>query len=261
MLIALSLSLVSACASDKKDDYVEKSVSELYDEAMVKLQDKEYKSAGAAFDMVEQQHPYSSWATKSQLMSAYSYYKAKKYDDAEITLKRYVEIHPVSKDVPYAMYLIGVCYYEQISDVYRDQDITAKAMDAFNNLISRFPDSEYSRDARVKVELTIDHLAGKEMDIGRFYLKRKKYLSAINRFKSVVEKYQTTTHIPEALYRLTESYTAIGLFEEAQKSAAVLGYNYPGSDWYQMAFNFIKKDAFVSKDDVKQEHTWLGMKY
>ena len=169
-------------------------------------------------------------------MSAYAFYGANEYDEAISAARRFIDLHPGHKDVAYAYYLIGVSYYEQISDVGRDQKMTEDALAAFDELIRRFPDTQYARDAEIKADLTRDHLAGKEMEIGRYYLRRGEYVAAINRFNNVVGRYQTTTHVPEALHRLTEAYMALGIQEEARRTASVLGYNFPGSQWYQDSY-------------------------
>jgi outer membrane protein assembly factor BamD len=230
-LIAASVAL-AGCSGTDEEEYVERPVEELYNEAQNLLETGDSGRAGQAFEEVERQHPYSQWATRAQLMSAYAYYQADNYDEAVAAAQRFIELHPGHQDVPYAYYLIGISYYEQISDVGRDQKMTEEALSAFDELRRRFPNSEYARDAELKGDLARDHLAGKEMSIGRYYLRRGQYLAAINRFHSVVERYQTTTHVPEALHRLTEAYLALGLDQEAQKNAAVLGYNFPSSQWY-----------------------------
>jgi outer membrane protein assembly factor BamD len=176
-------------------------------------------------------------------MSAFSYYVDRDYPKSIQAAQRFLEIHPGNKDAPYAYYLIGLCYYEQISDVDRDQKITRQALDALNEVQRRYPDSEYAVDARLKIDLVRDHLAGKEMQIGRFYERSGKWLAAQLRFRNVIETYQTTSHTPEALYRLVETNLAIGVPEEAQKNAAVLGANYPGSKWYQRAYDLMQKYA------------------
>ena len=221
----------SACGSDE-EVYVEREVEFLYNTAVNSLEAREYKDAAKQFDEVERQHPYSVWAVKAQLMAAYSNYQANQYDEAVIGLDRYIRLHPGNRDVPYAYYLKALSYYERISDVARDQLITEQALDALTEVVRRYPDSRYARDAKLKIDLTRDHLAGKQMEIGRYYLNRQHYLAAINRFRRVVDDYQTTTHVPEALHRLVEAYTALGVMDEARKVAAVLGHNYPGSDWY-----------------------------
>ncbi len=229
----LLLVLVGACAvGTEKKEYVEEPVEDLYNAAIDHMQKGEYRSSTEKFDEVERQHPYSVWATKAQLMAAYAYYQANRYDEAIVALDRFIQLHPANKDVSYAYYLKALSYYEQISDVARDQKMTELALSSLRELISRFPNSKYSRDAKLKLDLTNDHLAGKEMEIGRYYHDKGQYLAAVNRFKIVVDKYQTTTHVPEALHRMTEAYYALGLPTEARKTAAVLGHNYPGSEWY-----------------------------
>ena len=232
----LALAALAACASDDEPEYRELTVYEIYNQATEYLLDGRYRDASYFFDEVERQHPYSIWATKSKLMAAYSHYMNNKYDDATASLDRFIQVHPGNRDVVYAYYLKALCFYEQISDVERDQDMTRQALEALEDVITRFPGTPYARDARLKIDLTRDHLAGKEMTVGRFYLRRQHYLAATNRFKSVIETYGDTTHAPEALFRLVEAYTALGLGNEAKRAAAVLGYNYPGGEWYEDAY-------------------------
>ena len=229
---ALALGGCGWFGSDKDKPYVETPVEILYNRALDDLGRQDYKLAAKEFEEVDRQHPYSVWATKAQIMAAFTYYQANKYDDAIIALDRFIQLHPGHKDIPYAYYLKGLCFYEQISDVGRDQRITQQALDALAEVVKRYPDTPYARDARLKVELTIDHLAGKEMLVGRYYQKQQQFVGAINRYRMVIERYQTTTHVPEALHRLVECYLALGVKQEAQEAAAVLGYNFQGSDWY-----------------------------
>lgn len=241
------VSTLSACAGGAKNkadtQYVARDVSTLYTTAKYRLDQGQYKLAAALFDEVERQHPYSPWARRAQLMSAFSYYMNKDYNEAVSASQRFLAIHPGNKDAPYAFYLIAISYYEQIADVTRDQKITQQAKDALGELIRRFPESRYAADARLKLDLVNDHLAGKEMEIGRFYQRRGQWIAATVRFRNVVETYQTTTHTPEALERLVESYLALGVPEEAKKAAAVLGANYPGSKWYSHAYKLIQEHA------------------
>ncbi len=241
MLLALALlALATAgCAGNDEEEYVERPVDELYNEGLDQLNADDPRKAAQAFEEVDRQHPYSEWATRGQLMAAYAYYEANDYDAAIDAARRFIDLHPGHKDVAYAYYLIGISDYEQISDVGRDQKMTEDALNAFEELIRRFPDTEYARDAELKVQLTRDHLAGKEMAIGRYYLVRGKYVAAINRFRNVIDNYQTTTHVPEALHRLTEAYLALGVTEEARRTAAVLGHNFPGSTWYEDSYALI----------------------
>jgi len=239
--------MLAACAGGggvKKDTrYVARDVSTLYRAAQDRLDRGQYKLAAALFDEVERQHPYSPWARRAQLMSAFSYYMDREYTPAIEAAQRFLSIHPGNKDAPYAYYLIALCYYEQISDVTRDQKITEQANAALGEVIRRYPGSRYAADARLKMDLVQDHLAGKEMEIGRYYERSSSWLAASLRFREVVDKFQTTSHTPEALYRLVECYLALGVPEEAKKSAAVLGANYPGSKWYKRAFDLMQKHA------------------
>lgn len=250
LLAAFALLTVAACSSDPKDTYVERPVEELYNEAMDNLQAKNYKEAIASFDEVDRQHPYSVWAAKAQLMSAYVKYRADLYDEAIIALDRYIDLHPGGRDTAYAYYLRAISYYEQITDIQRDQKITKLALDSLNEVVRRYPQTEYARDAKLKIDLARDHLAGKEMAIGRFYQKRGEYVAAINRFKTVVDEYQTTTHVPEALHRLVECYLALGITDEAQTAAAVLGYNFPGSEWYEDSYALLTGDGMKPDNKV-----------
>lgn len=240
-LLIASLGM-SACSStaEKVDQQNETaSVEVLYERANKAMNEEKYLQATKFFEEVERQHPYSEWSTRAQLMAAYSSYLGQKYEDALVSLDRYIQLHPGAKDVDYAYYLKALSYYEQTSDVRRDQEMTMKAVRALNALISRFPNSDYTRDATLKRDLTLDHLAGKEMDIGRYYLNRGYINAAINRFRSVIANFQTTSHVPEALHRLVESYMTLGLKNEAYQVAAVLGHNYPGSKWYERSFELL----------------------
>src|SRR5471032_2284097 len=238
--VLLAATMLAGCSwfssKDENAAYVEQPVDQLYNRALDDLGAENYKQAAKEFEEVDRQHPYSVWATKAQVMAAFTYYQSNKYDDALIALDRFIQLHPGHKDIPYAYYLKALCFYEQISDVGRDQSLTQKALDALAEVVKRFPESPYARDARLKVELAIDHLAGKEMAVGRYYQANQQYIGAINRYRVVIERYQTTTHVPEALHRLVESYLSLGVKSEAQEAAAVLGYNFPGSDWYQDSY-------------------------
>jgi outer membrane protein assembly factor BamD len=220
--------------------YVARDVGTLYSAAKQRLDQHQYKLAAALFDEVERQHPYSVWARRAQLMGAFSYYLNRDYNQAIASAQRFLAVHPGNRDAPYAYYLIGISYYEQISDVQRDQKITQQALDSLGELSRRYPNTRYAADARLKIDLVRDHLAGKEMEVGRFYEKRGQWLAASMRFRTVIDNYQMTTHVPEALMRLTESYLALGVPAEAQKAAAVLGANYPGTDWYKHAYQLIQ---------------------
>jgi outer membrane protein assembly factor BamD len=248
LLVAALILPLAACAGGGKrtradTQYVARDVNTLYTLAKKRLDQGRYPEAAAIFDEVERQHPYSVWARRAQLMSAFSYYAARDYTKSLESSRRFLSIHPGNKDAPYAYYLIGLSYYEQINDVSRDQATTRQALDALGELVRRYPNSRYAADARLKIDLVRDHLAGKEMDIGRFYQSRNQWLASVVRFRTVIDEYQTTSHVPEALMRLTESYLALGIPEEARRSAAVLGANYPNTKWYQRAYSLVQKHA------------------
>ena len=245
LLSAAAVLPLAACAhGGKKADtaYVARDVSSLYTAAKKTMDSGDYEQAAKLFDEVERQHPYSVWARRAQLMSAFKYYLARKYSDAINSAQRFVTIHPGNDEAPYAQYLIGMSYYQQIDEVTRDQTTTTQASDAFGELIRRYPDTRYAADARIKLDLIKDHLAGKEMEIGRFYQRSGQWLAATYRFRSVVDNYQTTTHAPEALERLVECYLALGVPEEAQKAGAVLGRNYPESYWYRQSLKLLGRE-------------------
>lgn len=245
-LLGAAIVTTAACgggAANEDVAYVARDVETLYAEAQRRLDQGNTQLAAALFDEVERQHPYSPWARRAQLMSAFSYYISRDYNKSISNAQRFLSIHPGNKDAPYAYYLIALCYYEQISDVNRDQSITEQAQTALREVNRRFPQSEYAADARLKLDLVDDHLAGKEMEIGRFYQRSGRWLAAQLRFRNVVDQFDTTSHTPEALYRLTESSLALGLREEAVKYAAVLGANYPGNEWYEKSFELIEDHA------------------
>lgn len=242
-----ALSLTAGCSSGggKNADtaYVARDVDTLYAAAKDRLDRGDSRQAAALFDEVERQHPYSPWARRAQLMSAFSYYVGRDYTKSIQSAQRFLSIHPGNKDAPYAYYLMALSYYEQISDVTRDQRLTDQARIALTEVVRRYPNTRYASDARLKLDLVNDHLAGKEMTIGRYYQRSGKWLAASQRFRNVVDNYQTTSHAPEALFRLVESYLSMGIPEEAQKSAAVLGANYPGNEWYRRAFSLMNRHA------------------
>ena len=245
LLLACAAILPAAgCARNKaKGDtaYVARDVNTLYAAAKRLMDQGDYLTSAKLFDEVERQHPYSVWARRAQIMSAFNYYLAKKYTDAISSANRFLTIHPGNAEAPYAHYLVAMSYYQQIADVTRDQAVTQQASDAFGELIRRYPDSRYAADARLKLDLINDHLAGKEMEIGRFYERSSNWLAASLRFRAVVDQYQTTSHTPEALERLVECYLALGIPDEAEKAAAVLGRNYNGTYWYKQAYKLMGK--------------------
>lgn len=256
IVLGISLLGVVACSSkDSEDTYVARDVEILYNLGQDNIKKENYRLAAAAFDEVERQHPYSVWARRAQLMAAYAHYMSNNYDDAVLTAERFLQLHPGNRSASYAYYLIALSHYEQISDIGRDQGQTHRAQGSLTEVIRRFPESEYARDAKLKLDLTLDHLAGKDMEVGRFYMKRQEYLAATLRFRNVIENYQTTSHAPEALHRLAECYMALGVYDEAKMAAAVLGHNFPGNKWYRYSY------ALLNGQDMKPEGnsgSWLG---
>jgi outer membrane protein assembly factor BamD len=246
---AAILSLGACATGGKKGDtaYVARDVGMLYTAAKRSMDSGDYEQAAKLFDEVERQHPYSVWARRAQLMSAFNYYLSKKYTEAISSAQRFVSIHPGNAEAPYAQYLIAMSYYEQIADVTRDQSITQSASDAFGELVRRYPDSRYAADAREKAASISDHLAGKEMEVGRFYQRSGQWLAATYRFRTVVDKYQTTSHAPEALERLVECYIALGIPDEAWRASSVLGANYPDSYWYRQSLRLLIKERQYTK--------------
>jgi outer membrane protein assembly factor BamD len=222
----------------------------LYSNGIDALQKGNYSTAVKHFDAIQQNYPYASWATNAQLMEGYTEYRRNNYTESVSQLDRFIALHPANKDVGYAYYLRALCYYEQISDISRDQKGTQEAMSALQEVVNRFPDSAYARDARLKIDLCRDHLAGKEMSIGRYYEKQHLYAAAIGRFQRVIDDFQTTNHTAEALSRLTEIYLKLGMVAEAKKTASVLAYNYPGSHWYQTSWNDLIQVGAVHGEDV-----------
>jgi outer membrane protein assembly factor BamD len=259
LALALVVAPLMGCSLFNKDeDYVaDDPADKLYNEGLFLLNNKQdYKEAAKKFDEVDRQNPYSDWARKALLMSAYSYYQADEYTDCINSAERYVTLHPGSPDAAYAQYLIGASYYDQILDVSRDQARAGKAINALEEVVRKYPDSEYAVAAKKKVDMARDQLAGKEMEVGRFYMNKRDFIGAINRFKVVVTQYQTTRHVEEALARLTEAYISLGILDEAQTAAAVLGHNFPDSSWYKDSYNLVKgaggepnenKDSWISR--------------
>ncbi|HEY9568534.1 MAG TPA: outer membrane protein assembly factor BamD [Thalassobaculum sp.] len=256
ILVALVMVTAAGCSSTDETPYVDRPVEQIYNEAYDAALKGQFKKAAPLFDEVERQHPYSIWATQAQLMAAYSLYQANNYTEAVNALDRFIQLNPSNPNVDYAYYLKGLCYYEQIVDVGRDQQLTRDALDSFEEVTRRFPTSKYARDAKLKIDLTRNHLAGKEMAIGRWYLNRGQPLAAINRFQRVVDEYDTTAQVPEALLRLTEAYVSLGLKEEAERTAAVLGFNYPGSEWYQDAYALATTGQ--ARAAIESDDGWFG---
>jgi outer membrane protein assembly factor BamD len=250
----VAASCTPGAANSSSQRFVERPVDELYNSGINQLEGGRYKQAVEQFEEVERQHPYSVFAAKAQLMSAFANYSDQDYDKAVNSLDRYIELHPGNRDIAYAYYLRALSYYDQISDVRRDQANTERAVTALEEVRRRFPDTDYARDSELKLDLARDHLAGKEMEVGRFYLERKNYTAAINRFQNVVDNYDTTTHVPEALHRLVEAFSSIGLRTEAQQAASVLGHNYPGSEWYVDSYELVTgEEVAIAEEDENDE--------
>ncbi len=248
--------LLSSCSSFGKKQkeklaYVERPAEQLYTLALGRMDTRRFDEAIQYFDEVERQHPFSRWARRSMLMSAFAHYQATDYDETIEAARRYISLHPGSESTPYAYYLIAMSYYEQIYDVGRDQGTTKQAEAALQQVIRRYPDTDYGRDASLKLELIHDHLAGKEMDVGRYYLFHDQHLAAIGRFKNVVKNYETTSQVEEALHRLVEAYVSMGLINEAKQVGSVLGYNYPASEWYAESYDLLAKYGVDLNEELK----------
>jgi outer membrane protein assembly factor BamD len=256
--MAVALIAVAGCNTSNQpaDTFAEdRPAGELYNEGLAYLNSGKLSDAVKSFNEVDRQHPYSEWARKALLMSAFASYRRGRLDDTIQSAKRYLTLYPGSPDAPYAQYLVGASYFKQIPDVTRDQDATRKAMASLEEIIARYPDSEYSEDARNKIIVARDQLAGKEMQVGRYYLERREYIAAVNRFRVVVTEYQETRHVEEALERLVEANMAMGLVAEAQTAAAVLGHNFPDSKWYQDAYRLLQSGGLEPRED---SGSWLS---
>ena len=267
ILVALGLGLGGCDMLDPTGLFAEKYKPEvvadtpadkLYSEGLAKMEDSDYDGAAKTFDKLDKQYTYSDWSRKALLMTAYANYEGQKYDDAINASKRYLQRHPASKDAAYAQYLMAMSQYKQIPDVTRDQDRSEKALVALTELVTKYPTSEYSADAKSKIQITRDQLAGKEMEVGRYYLERRNFPAAINRFRDVVSKYQTTRHAEEALERLTEAYMALGITAEAQTAAAVLAHNFPDSPWYKDAYALLQSGGLEPREE---KSSWLSKIY
>jgi outer membrane protein assembly factor BamD len=255
---ALVTTTIGACSlfGDKDAVLPDEPAEKLYNEGVFLLNErKEYKDAAKKFEEVERQHPYSEWARKSLIMATYSYYSSANYDEAITAAQRYITLHPGNPDAAYAQYLIGSSYYDQIPDITRDQGRTEKALSSLDEVLRKYPNSEYASAARKKIEFARDQLAAREMNIGRESQNKKNFIGAINRFKTVVTQYQTTRHVEEALERLTECYMTLGIVTEAQTAAAVLGHNFPDSPWYKNAYALLKSGGTEPAED---KGSWIS---
>ncbi len=257
IIVLVSFLTLGGCTTDMPvESFSQRDMSKIYDSAVVLLEKEEFETAADEFLNIEREYPYSSWSEQALIMASYSYFEGKKFKDAISQLTRYTQLYPNGKSLAYANYLIGQSYYLQIANLGRDQYNAKKALERFEIILERFPNSDYAADARLKKDLAIDHIAGAEMEIGRFYQKRKQLTAAINRFKEVISEYQTTSHIEEALARYSESYLALGIYLEAQTSAAILGYNYPNSPWYGYIYDELSQAGLKPKEDSQ---TWIKM--
>jgi outer membrane protein assembly factor BamD len=261
LCVALLAASLGACSTfsgwfGDKDNFKDEPADKLYNEGLFLLnQRSDYKDAAKKFEEVDRQHPYSDWARKALLMSAFAYYEAGEYDDSINAAKRYVTLHPGSSDAAYAQYLIGASYFDQIPDITRDQQRTERAIASLEEVVRKHPNSEYAASAKKKIEVGRDQLAAKEMSVGRYYMGRKDFTGAINRFKIVVTQYQTTRHVEEALLRLTEAYMALGIAPEAQTAAAVLGHNFPDSQWYRDAYKLVRSGGL---EPTENKGSWMS---
>lgn len=261
---------ISACSSlgiggnkNERLAYVERPAELIYNEGYDRMERGDWDRAKLYFQEVERQHPFSKWARRAMLMSAYANYRSTDYEDSITTAQRFIGLHPGNESTPYAYYLIAINYYDQIYDVGRDQETTVNAEAALQQVVRRYPDSDYARDARLKLELTHDHLAGKEMDVGRYYLNQNQHLAAIGRFKNVVSNYDTTSQTEEALHRLVESYVSLGIINEAKLVGSVLGYNYPASEWYEDSYTLLAEygvDLNAEVQKPRKQGYWSRLK-
>ena len=252
--IALTMSACSTLGSNKKEKlaYVERPAEQIYRQGFEEMEQRDWDRAKLFFNEVERQHPFSKWARRSMLMTAYANYKSTNYEEAVATAQRFIGLHPGSDSAPYAYYLIAMSYYDQIYDVGRDQETTVNAEAALQQVVRRYPESDYAADARLKLELTHDHLAGKEMAVGRFYLKQNQQLAAIGRFKNVVRDYETTSQTEEALHRLVEAYVGLGIIGEAKMVGSVLGYNHPTSPWYADSYQLLAEYGVNLDEEIQK---------
>ncbi|HVY86818.1 MAG TPA: outer membrane protein assembly factor BamD [Caulobacterales bacterium] len=261
VLLAAGLAACGHSRSHREElQFQDEPVATLYNQGATYLDQRRWQEALHSFQEVERQHPYSSWARRAMLMEAYANYQNNKYDESIEDSQRFLSLHPGNENAPYAYYLIAICHFERILDVGRDQATTEHALQALQDVVRRYPDSPYARDARLKIDMVYDQLAGKEMEVGRFYLLHDEHLAAINRFRNVIENpnYQRTSHVPEALHRLVEAYLTLGMTEEAQRMAAIESYNFPGSVWYQRTYALMTEHNVAQVTETEARHRgWL----
>ncbi len=258
---ALSLAAVLAACSifgGKDEDSVampDIPADKLYNEGLFYLNDGKYSTAAEKFEEVDKQHPYTEWARKALVLNAYSHYAQGDYDEAITNARRYLTLHPGSEDAAYAQYILAMSYYNEIPDISRDQQRTRRALLALQEISDKYPKSEYAEPARQRIVVARDQLAGKEMDVGRYYLNQRNYIGAINRFRAVISEYQNTRHVEEALMRVAESYLALGVVNEAQTAAAVLGHNFPDSRWYKDTYSLVQSRGLEPRED---KGSWIS---
>ena len=258
-LALMALLALGACSSDEDDPfydaYAGRTAASIFQEGEAQLNAGEPTDAAHTFEELERVHPYSEWAKRSMIMAAYAYYQGAEYDSAISAAQRYISFFPSDPDAAYAQYLVGMAHYDRIVDVQRDQGATRRAIQEFEEVVRRYPNSEYAREAALKIDLARDQMAGKEMTVGRYYLGQGNYMAAINRFKTVLSLHQTTSHAPEALHRLVEAYLSLGVTSEARTAAAILGHNFPGSDWYQASYAMMQGADIAPYEDPE---SWIS---
>jgi len=254
--------LLSNCSENQVDiaNIVseDKAAEEIFNSGEREILRKRYSDAAEKFTEIERLYPYSDWAKRALIMQVYSYHKDQSYDNVVSAANRFIEFHPYDKDVPYAYYLIGLSYYDRVLAIGRDQELAKEALKVFNLIKEEYPESEYASNSEIKFNFLMDHLATKEMEVGRYYLKRSHYAPAINRFRGVIEEFSTTSQVPEALHRLVEAYLSLGLVNEAQTAGAILGYNYKSSDWYERSFELLSSKGLKPKSSG---NSWLNKVY
>ena len=262
LIFALISLLFSSCSDSQNNIGIgvseEKAAEEIFNSGERELIRRRYNDAAEKFKEVERLYPYSDWAKRALIMQVYTFHKGKEYENVVSAANRFIEFHPKDKDIPYAYYLIGLSYYDQVLAIGRDQKLTQEALKIFKLIIKEYPDSEYAASSQIKFDFLKNQLASKEMEVGRYYLKRSHYVSAINRFRGVIEDFSTTSQVPEALHRLVEAYLSLGLTDEAQTAGAILGYNYKSNEWYERSFELLRSKGLKPKS---LGNSWLSQIY
>jgi outer membrane protein assembly factor BamD len=250
-----SINPFSSSTKSTSDIAADEPAEALFNDGLARLQNRNYEAAARKFSDVDKQYPYTSWSRRALLLTTFAHYENRNYEDTISNGRRFVQLYPADKDAAYAQYLVGMSYFSQIPDITRDQERSQRALLTMDELIRKWPQSEYVIDARQRVAVARDQLAGKEMDVGRFYLEKRNYTGAVNRFREVLTKYQTTRHTEEALMRITEAYLSLGIVNEAQTAAAVLGHNFPDSQWYRDAFKLLQSGGLEPRES---ESSWIS---